>query len=296
MRAKVALFYNPVAGGGNFKNRLDEVFYHLQNSGLEVIPWRIDSNRQINIQVEKIDPTKYHTIIAAGGDGTIHGVVNALMRYNLNIPLGIFPEGTSNDLAQYLKIPSQVDKYCQVITNGKLVDLDLGKVNGEYFINVASAGFLTDTAHEVNYNIKNSLGKIAYYLKAMEKIPRMKSLHLNLDVDGKPYDMEILLFLLLNGGNAGGFKDILPEGTINDGRLDFLAIKPVLPLGGLDRILFNYSRGQILKDENVFYCQGHHFSLNLDPPVETDLDGEQGPDLPWEITVCPRALQLRVPQ
>lgn len=295
MKDKVALFYNPVAGMGKFKYKLDDVIKYLQKSDLEVVPRRIDNNDKIEKMTRTIDPEQYHTIVAAGGDGTIHGVVNAMVQCHLNIPLAIFPEGTSNDVARYMNIPGKVKDYCQVITDGKLTGIDLGKVNDEYIINVASAGFLTDTAHEVNHHLKNALGKVAYYLKVLEKLPQMRPLHLRLTVDDKKIDMDILLFLVLNGGSAAGLKERLPSGTISDGLLDFLAFKPAPPIGGLDRLLFNYSRGQLLQDENVFYCQGREFSLELDPSAETDLDGERGPALPWIIKVCPNAIQLRTP-
>ncbi|HEX3011906.1 MAG TPA: YegS/Rv2252/BmrU family lipid kinase, partial [Syntrophomonadaceae bacterium] len=220
MKDKVALFYNPVAGGGNFRYKLDDVIDCLQNSGLEVIPWRINNNEQIRKQIKKIDPEACHTIIAAGGDGTIHGVANAMMHNNLNIPLAIFPVGTSNDIARQMKIPGKIKEYCQIITEGKLTGIDLGKVGDEYFINVAAAGFLTDTAHEVNYSLKNALGKAAYYLKVLEKLPQLKPLHLRVKVDDNAYDMEILLFLVLNGTSTAGFKELLPEGAMSDGLLD----------------------------------------------------------------------------
>ncbi|MGI5922239.1 MAG: diacylglycerol/lipid kinase family protein [Syntrophomonadaceae bacterium] len=295
MKDKVALFYNPVAGGGNFRFKLDDVIHYLQSSGLQVIPYRTNNNQDIKKQMENLNPQDYHTIVAAGGDGTIHGVVNAMMYHDISVPLGVFPVGTSNDLARQMKIANKIKDYCRVITDGKLTCIDLGNVNGEYFINVAAAGYLTDTAHEVNYNLKNKLGKAAYYLKVVEKLPQMRPLQLRLRVDDHTYEMEILLFICLNGNTAAGFKEILPTGSISDGKLDFMAFKPLPPLGGLERLLLNYSRGQLIKDENVFYCQGTKFSLELTPAVTTDLDGEKGPKLPWEITVYPSALQLRIP-
>lgn len=295
MKDRVALFYNPVAGMGKFKYKLDDVIKHLQRSGLQVVPLRIENNEKIIELTRRIDPEQYHTIVAAGGDGTIHGVVNAMMHSGINVPLAIFPEGTSNDVARYMNISSSVKDYCRIITNGKLTGIDLGQVNDKYIINVASAGFLTNTAHEVNHHLKNALGKIAYYLKVPEKLPSMRPLQLHLTVDNQRFDMEILLFLVLNGGSAAGLKDMLPSGTISDGMLDFLAFKPAPPIGGLDRLLLNYTRGQLLQDDNVFYCQGREFKLELDPPAETDLDGEKGPDLPWIIKVCPNAIQLRTP-
>lgn len=294
MPDKIALFYNPVAGGGVFKQNLDIVIHQFQKSGMQVIPWRIKNNAEIKAQLTKIEPDKFHTIIAAGGDGTINGVVNAMMQAGLNIPLGIFPTGTANDVANYLRIPHKIKEYCRIVSEGQLLNIDLGLVNDEYFINVASAGFLTETAHEVDHNLKNVLGKMAYYLKTIEKIPGLQPLQLQLTADGQRYETEILMFLILNGGTAGGFQGILPAGKMSDGLLDFLAIKSV-PVPRLAQLLYKFNKGQLLQDENIHYCQGKEFIVNLKPSVATDLDGEKGPVLPWKVSICPHALQVRIP-
>lgn len=294
LKKKVALFYNPVAGGGTFGNNLDKVIHHFQKWGLQLIPWRITNNEQITEQMSEINSEAYHTIIAAGGDGTIHGVVNAMMKGGLDIPLGIFPTGTVNDVANYLRISHELEEYCRIITEGNLQSLDLGYVNNKYFINVASAGFLTQTAHEVDYRLKNVLGKMAYYLKGIEKIPQMQPLQIRLQADGQSYELEALVFLILNGGTAGSFQGILPEGKMNDGKLDFVAIKSV-PLHRLAQLLFKLSKGQLLQDDNIFHCEGQQFLIDLQPSIITDLDGEIGPDLPWQVSVCPQAILVRIP-
>lgn len=294
MRNKVALFYNPVAGGGKFKHKLDSVVHHFQNAGLQIIPWRLVSNNKIIELAGKINPAEYHSIVAAGGDGTIHGVVNAMMKLNINLPLGIFPEGTVNDVASYLNIPGEIDRYCETITSGNLSTIDLARVNDDYFINVASAGLLTQAAHEVDHHLKNVLGKIAYYLKTLEKLPKIQPLQLHVNADGQVYDMEIMLFVVLNGGTAGGFQGLVPEANMNDGILDFLAIKPVA-IHRFTQLLYNFSRGLHLKDDNVICFQAKHLQIDVEPRIVTDLDGEKGPDFPWEISVCPNALQIWTP-
>jgi len=291
---KVVLFYNPIAGSGNFKNRLDKVILIMQNKGLQLIPYRISTGQDIVQYLSSVDCTEYYTVAAAGGDGTINSVANAMMKTGFRVPLAIFPEGTSNDVAHFLHIPRLVSHYCHIIGEGKLTSIDLGLVNETYFINVASGGFITETAHEVDQRFKNVLGKMAYYLKSIEKIPRIQPLQLKLSADHKDYEMEVLLFLILNGGTAGSFPGIVPQARMDDGLLEFLAIKSV-PLPRLAQLIYNFSRGQHLEDPNVFYCQAHDLDLKVTPDVATDLDGEKGPDLPWKISVCKHALQIWTP-
>lgn len=293
--ASVALFYNPVAGGGRFKNRLDEVLMYMQESGLQVIPWRITSNAEMLLQITRVASHNLHAVVGVGGDGTIHGLANALMACGLKVPMAIFPEGTSNDVANHLGIPLELENYCRVLTKGRLASIDLGQVNNRYFINVAAAGLLTDTAHEVQHRWKNLLGRGAYLLKSLEKLPRIQNLRVNLLVDDKTVQIEAMLFLVLNGGTAGGFQGLMPEGDMNDGLLDFLAIKPV-SLPQATQLLYNFLRGQLLQNENIFYCQGRQFRIEIDTETSTDLDGEVGPPMPWDIRVCPSALQIWLPQ
>ncbi len=291
---KVVLLYNPVAGQGRFKYKLDTIIRCLQNYGLQLIPIRINNNEYIINQLSQLRPEEYHSLIAAGGDGTVNGVVTAMMRCGFNVPLCILPQGTSNDVANYLNLPGHVEQSCRIIAEGQSIPVDLGMVNNqEYFINVASAGFITETAHDVDYRLKNALGRLAYYLKAMEKLPKIKPLQLKLDVDGQKYEDEILLFLILNGGTAGGFQGLLPSGCMSDGMLDFMAIKPGL-LPGLTRLLINYQRGGLLEDKNVLHRRGKVLSLSLEPQAMTDLDGEKGPPLPWMVQVCPGALNIKI--
>lgn len=81
-------------------------------------------------------------VIVGGGDGTLNAVVDSLVETNL--PLGILPLGTANDLARTLNIPLAMREACNVIGNGKLKSIDLGWVNGKYFFNVASMGLSVD--------------------------------------------------------------------------------------------------------------------------------------------------------
>jgi diacylglycerol kinase (ATP) len=295
MDKQIALFYNPVAGLRNFKNCLDQVIEIFQSHGMQIIPWRITDAQTLFKKVSKLNAHDFHTLVAAGGDGTIHMIVNAMIQNDIKIPLGIFPEGTSNDVAAYLKIPRQMEDYCQVIIDGDLNTIDLGRIGDHYFINVASAGFITQTAHEVDQNLKNVLGKMAYYLKGIEKIPRLKNMDLRVKVNQKDYQIEALMFLVLNGGIAGGFRQLQDEKAMHDGLLDFIAFKPV-PVRKLAQLFYRLSRGELLKDEAVFYRQATQLEIDLNPAVPTDLDGELGPQLPWKVEVCPAALQIRVPK
>jgi YegS/Rv2252/BmrU family lipid kinase len=292
----IALFYNPVAGAGNFAGNLDYVVRLIQAQGFTVTLFRLERDAPLDDWFRVIDFSSYHTLIACGGDGTVHLLANAMMRYGVRTPLLIFPEGTSNDLAKYLGISSTTEAYVELLTRGQLLPIDLGKIGERYFINVAAGGAITETVHEVDYTLKNSFGRLAYYLKGVGKLPQLQKLHLRLAVDGESFEEDIWFFMLLNGGVSGGFRHLNFADALGDGKLDFVALRPQ-SLQKTLHILLQLPSGNPLTDApGIFYRQGKNFSIELDRETESDLDGENGPVLPWQVEVIPSALTLRVPK
>lgn len=297
---KVALFYNPVAGGGTFARRLDDVARVVQAAGMQLMLWRISSNEQLLADMQKLKIKKCHTIIAAGGDGTVHGVVNAMMKIGLRVPLAIFPVGTANDTARNLGIKEEFEQYCELALTGVLQAVDVGKTvagakkDTSYFINVASAGFMTDVAHQVSSRSKNILGKGAYYLKGMQKLSELKTFPLEVMVDDIDYSGEAFMFLLLNGQGAGSIKEIVPGASMSDGLFDLVIVKDGSPVEIIDTLRKTMTR-QHLEDSLLTYVRGKEFQIKLPKDIETDLDGEAGPTSPWQISVLPGAVMMRVP-
>ena len=91
VRNKVLLIYNPRSGSGMFKNNLDLIVRKFQSRGMIVVPVRADGSLSVDQFLAEIDVTYYRKIIAAGGDGTINIVVNAMIRNDIHLPLALFP-------------------------------------------------------------------------------------------------------------------------------------------------------------------------------------------------------------
>ena len=92
------LFYNPVSGHAAFKKKLDWMIDAFQKRNMILIPYRTqkDGNQDFIEFVREIQP---EGLVAAGGDGTVHEMVNLMMHHDLNLPLAIVGSGTSNDFA-----------------------------------------------------------------------------------------------------------------------------------------------------------------------------------------------------
>lgn len=291
---KIRLIYNPGSGDRSFKNRLDHIIEIFQKEDYQVIPYKTLGVMDIQSGVRKTLDDDYYAIAVAGGDGTMNMVVNAMMKYGLKLPVGIFPWGTSNDLAAYFDIPRDINKCCTNILNGKVRSIDLGLINGRYFINVAAGGLLTDVPQKVDINLKNTLGKLAYYLKGIEQIPNFKPVKAQIFANGKYTVENIFLFLVFNGCSAGGFEMLAKDALIDDGKLDVIAVKSCL-LMDLIGLFIKILRGEHLNDSNIIYFRTDHLSINCNADIETDIDGEYGPGFPVDISVVPKAISIFVP-
>jgi diacylglycerol kinase family enzyme len=112
---KFILIYNPVSGDASFKFKLDNVIENFQHKGCIVIPFRITNTQDTSDFILLTKEIGAEGIIVSGGDGTIHEVINIMLEYDLDLPLGIIPSGTSNDFAGYLEIEKNIDMCIDVI-------------------------------------------------------------------------------------------------------------------------------------------------------------------------------------
>lgn len=285
------LFYNPVSGHAAFKNKLDWIVEAFQRRGILVVFYRTrrEGNEAFIPFVREVNPDG---LLVAGGDGTVHEIVNLMMKGNLDLPLGIIGSGTSNDFATYLGVNTDLEAYLDTIAAGRTRRVDLGLMDGTYFINVASGGAMACIAHEVNARIKNSLGKMAYYLKGIGELPKFRYFPLKIEADGAHYELETFLFVIINSPVVGSMKNVANGVAVDDGKLDLLSIgKCSIPK--LMSITADLIAGKPVSErEDVLYVQAKHFHIESGIPVESDIDGECGPMLPLTIETVPRAVAI----
>lgn len=285
------LFYNPVSGHAAFKNKLDWIVEAFQRRGILVVFYRTrrEGNEAFIPFVREVNPDG---LLVAGGDGTVHEIVNLMMKGNLDLPLGIIGSGTSNDFATYLGVNTDLEAYLDTIAAGRTRRVDLGLMDGTYFINVASGGAMACIAHEVNARIKNSLGKMAYYLKGIGELPKFRYFPLKIEADGAHYELETFLFVIINSPVVGSMKNVANGVAVDDGKLDLLSIgKCSIPR--LMSITADLIAGKPVSErENVLHVQAKHFHIESGIPVESDIDGECGPLLPLTIETVPRAVAI----
>lgn len=295
---KVILFYNPTSGNGLFKNHLDDIIARFEKDNKIVVPVRSYGNTELDNVLAQIDKKtykeEYSRILAAGGDGTINYCVNAMLRNEIDLPLGVLPAGTANDFAYYFGIPNEIERMIEVAAGSYMIPADVGVVNGKYFINVAAIGQVVDVSQKTDPTLKNTLGVLAYYLTGLSEFPSLKPIKVTLKADDKVYNEKMYFMVVMNGRSAGGFKNVSPESDINDGKLDVMLFRkiPTLEMPGF---FMRVLQGTHIQSNHVLHFQTEKLVLESVEDLPTDIDGEHGEKLPLHFSVLHNKLNVISP-
>ena len=291
----VQLIYNPNSGQKLFPAQIDTFLANFQEKGIEVRVHRTSIKDNFEKILDKNLLKECLALIIAGGDGTVNGVVNVMMQQKIDIPLGVIPAGTANDFAKHLGMPTDITKSIEMLSKMQISQVDVGKVNDRYFVNVCCGGLFTNISQNIDVELKNTIGKLAYYIKGVQQLPGIKKLRFKIQHDQGEIDDFFYLFLVLNGSSAGGFSKLGQNADISDGLMDFVGIKacPIADMPGLfGKILI----GEHLKDKNIVSFQSKHISIKCVEGVEgfeeSDIDGEAGPHFPLDIMVMHKRLNV----
>ncbi len=288
---KLILVYNPVSGDALFKYKLDELIEKFSVHDCIIIPYRTLPNNEI-VFAKFVRSLNADGVIIAGGDGTIHDIINLMITENIDLPIGLIPSGTSNDFASFLGINKNLDRYIKTIAKGSVMPIDIGQIGNKYFINVASAGVLTSVAHKVDAGLKNALGKMAYYLKGLGEIPGFHARKMKIKADGRIIEEKIFLFVIVNSGTVGSMKNVVANAKINDGKLDMVLIKQCSIPEFMTLTLEMLAGSNITRHNSVLYLQAKDIEIECEEEIESDLDGELGPKLPLKITTLAGKIKL----
>jgi diacylglycerol kinase (ATP) len=279
---RARIIYNPTSGKEAFRRELPDVLEIFEKAGYETSAHATtcegDAKAAARLAVER----GYELVVACGGDGTVNEVVSGLAEQPNRPKLGIIPVGTTNDLARALNIPRNIKRAAEIIVEGKTRKLDIGKVNDQYFMNIAGGGKLTELTYDVPSKTKTMLGQMAYYLKGIEMLPSLRPIKVEIEYDGKWFEDEIMLFLVSNTNSVGGFEKLAPDALLDDGLFDLVILRKT-NIAEFIRVVSLAIRGAHLDHDLIFYTRANRIKVKPADKMQLNIDGEYGGSLPGEF-------------
>lgn len=289
---KVKFIYNPNSGERRISHELDKIIEIYQQYNYTVVPFRLCKNIPVKDAFSDME-FNYDHILISGGDGTLDLILNTMKELNINIPIGILPCGTANDFAKAVNLSFDAKEAIERIVNSKPKKIDIGKINDKYFINVASAGMFTDVSQKINPDFKNSIGKVSYYLRGIEEALYMRKFSIKVESEEVEYNGDMYLMLIFNGKTAGNIN-LAYKAKVDDGLLDIIIVKNIL-FPNMFPLLISILKGEHLEGYNkdeILYFKTNKLKIDCKDKLNTDIDGEKGPDFPLEIECVKDGIEL----
>ena len=184
-----------------------------------------------------------------------------------------------------------------MIADKQIEPVDIGVINNRTFINVISGGMFSDIGFQVSKEEKNTLGPLAYYLNGLKSLNEEinTQIHLKVTTENESFEEDACLFLLTNSSFVGGFQDITPLASVQDGLLDLMIIKKtdILDLISIfkDYSLFFHNH---LDHPSIRYIQAKQFLIESDNDIIYDIDGEKGTSFPINVVCKKHAIRMYV--
>lgn len=230
-------------------------------------------------------------ILIGGGDGTISNAVDYVAYTNKEI--GIIPLGTTNNFAKSIGMPESIDDCVKRIAQSKAREVDLGKIDDEYFANATTIGVSANIASNVTNLQKKYFGRLAYGLVGMIELVKHKPFYVRIsDVDA---DMEISMethqLVIANGRYHAG-KAIATDAALTSRELVLFALGGRSKLGLVFRMIDFYS-GRRKSIRHHSYVLGRNIRIHTTPQQKVELDGELAFTTPIELSVAAKSIKVR---
>lgn len=283
MQKRCRIIYNPTSGREAMKNNLVDILNILERDGYETSAYATtpEPNSAKN-EAERAAKAGFNLIVAAGGDGTINEVVNGIAPLKHRPKLGIIPAGTTNDYARALKIPREDPiGAAKVIAKGQTIKMDIGEAGKNWFVNIAAGGLLTELTYGVPSQVKSLFGYLAYLVKGAELLPQIKPIKMHLEYDGGTYDGKASMFFLALTNSIGGFEQIVPDASLDDGKFTLIVVKTSNLIEILQLITMVLNGGKHVNDPRILYVKTSKLVAKpVDEKMMINVDGEYGGDAP----------------
>jgi len=230
-------------------------------------------------------------LIVGGGDGTLNAAADTLLQSGL--PLGILPLGTANDLARTLALPTDPCEAANIIVEGRTQRIDLGRINGKAFFNVASIGLSVHVAREMTGETKQRLGVLGYLIAFWRATRRRRSFRADIRCDKQRQRVHSIQIWIGNGRHFGGGMTVAADATIDDGMLDLVSLAP---RGFWQLILTSpLLRWGHHGDERIHHWRGTEIEIHTHRPMPVNTDGEVTTQTPARVEILPKAISVHVP-
>jgi diacylglycerol kinase (ATP) len=242
-------------------------------------------------------------LVAVGGDGTVHEVVNGMLIENENAAkdavLGILPAGSGSDFIRTFGLPQSPEDACHHLRGDNLFKIDVGRVEftveggmrSEYFPNIAEAGLGGDIVLRAE-RLPRSLGRLRYLLSFWMTLFRYKATTGYVQLDDRSYEGKITNLVVANAQFFGGGMKIAPRAHPADGKFDVLVQMGTKAdyVAGITKVY----KGEHIPSPAIKVYLASKVEVKTERPLQVEADGEVLGTTPARFEIIPDAINLKI--
>jgi len=292
---------NPTSGGGKAKNKINKILNIISYYNLIVKTVSTQYPHHEEELVEKAIKLGYYNFICIGGDGTIHHMINGIMKQKhvdtSVIKLAVIPTGTGNDWVKNYNIPKNPKQAIQIISKNNSIYQDIGKITlldnkkEFYFNNAAGIGFEAYVVKNI-YQYKK-WGSLAYLIAALFSFKSYINGNYKVLFDDKIYESSIFLISIGICKYSGAGMQLTNYKAHKTGYFDVNLIQSISLIKVIQNI-FKLYNGEINKVKEVTCLHAKELKINGNTSSYVQADGELIGKGDFYITLIPKAIQFIV--
>jgi YegS/Rv2252/BmrU family lipid kinase len=304
---KTKLIVNPVAANGNMGKRFPQIEETLRAEHFEFDAAFTERRGHATEIARAALDAGCDLIVAVGGDGTLHEVVNGMFgeggkAINPNAILGVITTGTGGDFVRTVGLPRGMLAAAQHLARATTTrTIDIGEVTYRaggkearcYFANVTGMGFDAEVIEETERGGKRGGGTIPYYTALLKTVSRYRNKDVTLQIDNQPLHGKMNSVVVCNGKYFGGGMCVGPNASLDDARFDVIIIGDF----GTVELVLNTPRlynGTILEHPKVSEHRAQAVAVESKQRMLIESDGELIGEGPAMFRIHPAALRVRV--
>jgi len=283
---------NPTAGRGRTKAALPKITERLEAHGIAHKIILTHSPGHATELAKNLVASGATTIAAAGGDGTVHEVINGMV--GSSATLAVIPTGTGNDLARALNIPLDASEAINVLTKAPTHHIDYGLDNDGVFSVILGLGFTAQVMDHVNKNKNFLRGPLAIAAAVFKVVNTLEATEMELILDGKSMLRRTVAVFVMNSCWTGGGMYVTPGAKLNDGLFSVCFVNELGKLELLRLLPKVYSGGHVGHKSVETHCC-RELVINTAKPMIKMFDGNVYGQSPINAKIVPKGLNVLSP-
>lgn len=312
------LIANPISGKGHAKNIAEQAYTALTESGAQGQLTFTSAPGDAKRFAQEAVSDGIRSVIACGGDGTLHEVVNGIATVP-DVTLGVLPCGRGNDFAAAVGVPLKPEAAIATLLSGTPIRVDLGRcchsdqqsavsnqqesvdssetslpTTDNYFTTIATCGYDTEVSRRAAKGTPLFAGTASYAYAAVETLFYYEPPFVRLEGDFGVHEGPLLLAATGITNRYGGGFQIVPNARIDDGLFDVCIIRPVSALTVL-RLMVTLFWGGHVSHPAVSMHQTRTLTIETDTPMLLYADGEPMCETPATIEIIKEGLTVMAP-